>query len=152
MLRSERGSGNLVTITVIVVAASLAIGFPVWMLVRGSDRAARNADAGVQRVEDLRGEALLVSALGVAQWHLAANGSFEGFTPQAAAQLDPSFTWNADPTASPGAVSIRGVTASSLVLVTRGGAGRPLCLATEAGQIWKGTTDAASAADCTGAP
>lgn len=151
MLRSERGTGNVVTITTIVVAAALAIGFPLWMLTRGAERTAETAGAGVDRAEDLRADALLVGAISVAQSHYASSGSFEGFTPQAAAQLDPSFTWNADPVASPGAVSIRGAGASSLVLVTRGGS-EPLCLATESGQIWKGTTDARSPAECTGTP
>lgn len=139
------------TIASILVAAALAIGFPAWMLVRGTEQAARNAGAGLERAEDLRADALLVGAAGVAQSYFAANGSFEGFTPQEAARLDPSFVWNADPAASPGVVSIRGVTATSLALVTVG-AGRPLCLATEEGRIWKGTTDARSAGDCTDAP
>lgn len=152
MLRSDRGSGNFVAIATIVLAAALAIGFPIWMLTRGAEETAETAGAGVSRAEDLRADALLVGAIGVAHSYFTSNDSFEGFTPQAAAEWDPSFTWNADPVASPGAVSIRGVTATSVVLVTQGGGGRPLCIATEGGEIWKGTTDAGSAADCTGTP
>lgn len=151
MLGSDRGSGNVLTIASIVVVAALAVGFPVWMLVRGTEQRAREAGAGLDLAEDLRADALLVGAASVAQSYFASNGSFEGFTPVSAALLDPSFAWNGDPAASGGAVSIRGVTATSLALVTVG-AGRPLCLAIDGGQIRKGTTDARSAADCTGAP
>ena len=152
MLRSDRGVGNAVAIVAIVVAAGLAVGFPLWMLTRGAEQPGESAGAGVSQAEDLRADALLVGAIGVAHSYFASNGSFEGFTPQVASQLEPSYTWTADPTASPAAVSIRGATATSVVLVTQGGSGRPLCLATEGGEIWRGTTDARSAADCTGAP
>lgn len=151
MLRSDRGSGNTVTIATILVIAALALGFPVWVLTRGADQTARTAATGLEQAKGVRADALLIGAAGVAHSYLASNGSFEGFSPAAAGQLDPAFAWNADPTASPGAVSIRGVTATSLVLVTQG-SGRPLCLAIESGSTWRGATDAASAADCTRAP
>lgn len=151
MLRSERGSVGVLTIAVIVVFALLAIVFPVWMLVRGTQRSAEDAAAPVEQARDVQADALLLGAAGVAQAYLAEHGSFEGFTPQTAAQLDPFFGWNASPVASTGAVSIRGVTPSSLVLVTAG-AGRPLCLAVEPGGTRRGSTDARSAADCLAAP
>ncbi|HEX6207523.1 MAG TPA: hypothetical protein VF058_04105 [Actinomycetota bacterium] len=149
MLRSERGSGSVLTIATILLGAALAIGFPVWMLIRGTQMQAESAAVGVQQAEDLRADALLTGAAGVAHSYLATQGSFQGFSPQAAAALDPSFRWNADPVASSGTVSIRGVTATSVALVTVG-SGRPLCLAIDSGQTRRGTTDARSAADCTG--
>ncbi len=97
---------------------------------------------------DVGAQADLSNALVVAQTYFAENGSFDGFTPQVASGLEPSITFTTGP-ASPGAVSIRGVTSTTAVMVTATARG-PLCAAVDAGAVSRGRVDAQSPAQCTG--
>jgi hypothetical protein len=96
---------------------------------------------------DLQAQALLDRAIGVAQVWFAEQGSYAGFGPEQAAQLDPSipFTTGA---AAEGSVTIR-VTPQTAVLVTLSG-GEPLCAAAQMDVLSYGRADAGSPAECTG--
>jgi hypothetical protein len=163
----ERGeiSLGLVAVMAIIVGAVWAVPM-VFLQHEEADRAAdliggsaAHAPAGgagaatapadpVGASNDVRAQADLANAVVVAQTYFAENGSLGGFTPQVASGLEPSITFTAG-AASSGAVSIRGVTATSVVLVTTTARG-PLCAAVDSGAVSRGRVDAQSPAQCAG--
>jgi hypothetical protein len=76
-----------------------------------------------------------------------------GFTPKVAATLEPSLTYNREATAVPGEISIRDVTRTTVVLVTKTVDGDVFCIAADATKTngySYGVTDAQTAAECQG--
>jgi hypothetical protein len=164
---SERGDLSLWLIAVMAIVVGLVWAVPMVFL--GHEEASRTADLvgatgshpasgprqtgaapvdPIGKTNDVGAQADLNNAVQVAQMYFAENGSYTGFTPQAAAGIEPTITFTAGPAAS-GTVSIRGVTATSVVLVTATARG-PLCAAAESSAVSFGRTDAQSPAQCTG--
>lgn len=134
-------------IAILVVGVMIAVPY-VWM----GRQDVKDAQTGLQAVDkakDTQGEVLLTTAAAGAREYVAEHGSMTGYGPAASQAFDPSIPVDAAPTASQGTVSIRGADATSVVLVTRGGAG-PLCLGVSDAALTYGRVDAASAAQCTG--
>jgi hypothetical protein len=92
----------------------------------------------------------LRNALAVAKTFFTDGDTYLGFNPNEAASIEPSLHFNDRRTAVPGEVSIRDVTASTLLLVTVDDRGNAFCLAdTLAGQAY-GLIDATAADACSG--
>jgi hypothetical protein len=148
-LGDERGALGMVAWIVAIAMAGAVIAMPyVWM----GRQEVKDAQTGIQAVgqaKDAQGETLLMSAAEGAKEYVAEHGSMAGYGPAQSQAFDPSIAVNASPVATQGAVSIRGADATSVVLVTHGGAG-PLCLGVTDGALSYGRVDAASAAQCTG--
>lgn len=103
----------------------------------------------IGRAVDVQAQAQLNGSIRAAQVYFAENGSYEGFGPAVAAEFAPNVTFTAT-SAAPGVVSIRGVTASSVVLVTSSEAGAYLCAAAEMDLVTFGRANAQTPAQCTG--
>jgi hypothetical protein len=100
--------------------------------------------------QDTAAESALQSAAIAAKTASAETGSYAGLTAAVAAQTEPSIQWTDGAPASVGQVSIRGASASGVVLVTKADSGDVLCMGlTPTGQT-QGKQDATSAAACTG--
>ncbi len=162
---AERGDIGLPLVIVMAVVAAMAWIVPTVFLGheeadnaaaivgtsdhRGSAGASGAApEAPVDRANDVQGQATLTEGIRVAQMYFAEQGGYEGFTPQAASALEPAVTFTGGP-AAPGTVSIRGVTATTVVLVTATGRG-VLCAAAESSNVTFGRSDAQAPAQCTG--
>ncbi|MEW6059887.1 MAG: hypothetical protein AB1551_07105 [Actinomycetota bacterium] len=92
-------------------------------------------------------------SLTVAKVYFTDAASYAGFDPKAAVSIEPTLTYNTSTTALVGEISIRAVTDSTILLVTRSFDGRLWCIADhtdENGRTWYGTTDAQSIAECHG--
>lgn len=99
---------------------------------------------------DVQAEALLQGALSAAAAYYVSGATYVGFGDDASL-LEPSITWNQDPVAVVGQVSIRGESAQSVVLVTRSTSGATFCIRLSGvGGTSKGRQDAAGAAACSG--
>lgn len=72
-------------------------------------------------------------AAGAALGSFNHSGSFAGITPARLTRFMPSVTFNGDSTATAGAVSVRDVTASTIVLATMSSSGAPVCFAAKQG-------------------
>lgn len=103
----------------------------------------------VGRANDAQAQATLNNAIRVAQVFYAENGSFTGFGPQVAAQYDPTVAFTAGP-AGPGVVSVRGLTPTTVVLVTTTEPGAYLCAAAQGDVVAFGRSDAQIPAQCSG--
>ena len=102
----------------------------------------------VGRANDAQAQASLNSAIRVAQVFYAENGTFTGFGPQVAAQYDPNLRFTVGP-AAPGLVSLRGLSATTVVLVTQTEDGY-LCAAAQGEIVAFGRSDAQAPSQCTG--
>ena len=92
-------------------------------------------------------------SLTVAKVYYTDAASYAGFDPDEAASIEPTLTYNTSSTALEGEISIRAVTASTILLVTRSSDGGLWCIADdtdENGGTWYGTTDAQTIAECHG--
>lgn len=147
--RPERGGVATWVVLLLAVVAGLAIAFPLVMTGRQQAEGAKQAIGQIDAASEALAQARLQQAMRAAQIHFAENGSYEGFGPDVAAQMDPSVRYDTSQTASDGVISIRGVTATSVVFATavRGGA---LCTAAVFDQVSFGRVDAASADACRG--
>jgi hypothetical protein len=101
------------------------------------------------RANDVQAQAALNSAITVARLHHAETGSYTGFDAQVAAGYDPSVAYTSGP-ASPGVVSIRGVTPTTVVLATATTSGTYLCIAASGDAVSYGRVDALAASQCSG--
>jgi hypothetical protein len=126
-------------------------------LTGGSDLEPTDGDTGpssgapqdpIGRANDAQGQASLNNAIRVAQVYYAENGSFAGFSPQVAAQYDPTVTFTMGP-AGPDVVSLRGLTPTTVVFVTATPSGY-LCAAAQGEIVGFGRSDAQNASQCTG--
>lgn len=104
----------------------------------------------IERANALSGQVSLDQGLRAAMAFFAESGTMSGFTPEEAKAYDPSTTFNTSPTAAEGQVSIRVVSPTAVVLVTKDGSGAIACKAFDGatGAITSGTTDAATVEDC----
>ena len=161
----ERGDLSLWLIVVMAIVVALVWAVPMVFLgheeakqaaglvgASGTHPSEGRTDAApadpIGRSNDVSAQADLTNAVQVAQMYFAENGSFSGFTPQAAGAIEPTITFTTGPAAS-GTVSIRGVTPTTVVLVTATARG-PLCAAAESSTVSMGRTDARSPAQCAG--
>ena len=102
-------------------------------------------------LEDRRVQSDLRNAYVAAKTHLAKTDTYEGFTPEVAASIEPSLTYNTDPAAITGEISIRDVASDHIVLVGLSASGTALCIAEQPdGSTTYGAVDAQTAADCVG--
>jgi len=147
-MRAERGEMSLGPVVAMVLLVGILATLPIFLMV---DRQERALDSGLQAAsaaEDLSAQNVLRNAMTGAQVYFADRGSFVGFSPDVAAQYEPSsdFTTGA---AAPGLVSIRGVSDTTIVMVTESGAGA-LCIAATYDAVSYGRIDATSASSCSG--
>ena len=105
-----------------------------------------DSSSGALARSDLR------NALVAAKTHYTDGASYVGFTPDVANGIEPSLTYNASSTAVDGEVSIRDVTATTVLLVTATNDGSVWCIAddTSTSTTSYGTVDAQTAAECVG--
>jgi hypothetical protein len=98
----------------------------------------------------MEAEAALRNALAAAKTFYADCGSYSGFGPDIAVAIEPALAYNTSSTATPGVISIRDVSTTTVLLVTATADGRPFCIAddTAAGLTTYGTVDAQAVAEC----
>jgi hypothetical protein len=99
--------------------------------------------------DDVSAQLSLQNAVQAAQVYFAESGTYTGFGPGQASAYDPTIRVTDGPPAA-GVVSVRAVTATSIVLVTEDAGGHVLCAAANGATISFGRGDARAAADCTG--
>lgn len=163
----ERGEIGLWVVVAMAVVAALAWAVPmVFFGHEAVDNAAtltgaqdsQDSGAGssgaapvdpIGKANDIQAQALLNTAISSTQVYFAENGSYQGFDATVAAQYDPSTTYTSGP-ASVGAVSIRGVTPTTVVMVTATKGGDSLCVAAQADVVTFGRADAQAPAQCSG--
>lgn len=100
--------------------------------------------------EDTAATANQQTAITAATEYWSNASSYAGFNAAAARQLEPGIQWTDAGPATNGQVSIRDVTPSEVVLVTKAQNGDPLCIAETSGSQTEGKVDAQKASDCTG--
>jgi hypothetical protein len=147
--RGQRGDGEIGLIlgAVLVAGAIAAAGFAMMSRTQTDDT--EQALHAVDQANDVSVQSTLTSAMGDAQIYFADKQTFVGYSPAVAEQSEPTTKYN-DGDAVPGQVSIRGITATSLVLVMPSQSGSTLCAANNAGVVVHGRQDATTAAGCTG--
>lgn len=74
---------------------------------------------------------MLRNAVAAATVHFREGGSYEGFTPETAASLEPSITFNDSPIAVHDEVSIRDASEDQILLATRASDGAVYCIAVD---------------------
>jgi hypothetical protein len=163
----ERGEIGLKAVMVMAIVAALAWTIPmVFFGQKETEQAAILTGAGDQsgagtagasgqapvdpigKANDVQAQANLQGAMSAAQVYFAENGSYDGFSAQVAGQYDPGIPYTGGP-ATPGAVSVRGVTPTTVVMVTATKGGF-LCAAATGNAVSYGRADAQSAAQCSG--
>jgi hypothetical protein len=163
----QRGEIGLRVVMVMAVVAALAWTIPMVFFGRqeteqaavltgagdqsGAGAAGASGQAPVDpigKANDVQAQANLQTAMSSAQVYYAENGSYQGFSAQVAGQYDPAITYTSG-AATPGVVSVRGVTPTTVVMVTGTKQG-VLCAAATADVVSYGRTDAQSAAQCSG--
>jgi len=162
MERGEAGRGLIVGMA---LAAALAWIVPTVFLegsgappgaelAAGAGPAAAATSPGapadpVGRAAEVRAQAELNEAIRVSQTFFAEHGSYAGFGPEVAGGFAPALRFTtASPT--PGVVSIRGVSPTTVVLVTATEDGAYLCAAAQGDVVSFGRSDARSPAACSG--
>jgi hypothetical protein len=163
----ERGEIGLKLIVAMALVAGLAWTVPMVFLGRESTEhaavvtgAAENepppsegaevAAAGpIDLANDAAAQASLNSAIRAAQMYFAETGGYAGFGVQTAAHYDPTLRLTSGP-AAPGVVSVRGVTPTTVVLVSVTDSGGFLCAAAASEVLSFGRADASSPAQCAG--
>jgi hypothetical protein len=147
-MRSQRGSATVWVVGALVVIATVVVAAVYVTAGRQEAKHGQQAVGEISKASDVEGQALLASALPSAQTYFAENGSLSGFGPAAATSFEPSLRYGTG-AATSGQISIRGVTPTSVVLVTVTQRG-PLCAAFNNGVVSYGRVDAQSAAQCAG--
>jgi hypothetical protein len=109
--------------------------------------AARRSRSG--RANDAAAQAALNNAIRAAQLYYAETGSYEGYGTQAAAHYDPTLRLTSGP-ASAGVVSVRGVSPTTVVLVSVTDSGGFVCAAAASEVVTFGRANASSPAQCAG--
>lgn len=109
-----------------------------------------NITGPIEQAAGIGGQVRLDQGMRAAMAYYAEQGSFSGFSPQAAAAYDPTISYNASPVAVEDQVSIRVVSANEVILVTKDRSGAVACQTfngvTQA--TTSGAADATSIADC----
>jgi ribonuclease BN (tRNA processing enzyme) len=102
----------------------------------------------IGKATDISVQASLSTAISAAQTLYAESGTYETFEAEAAS-FDASINVAAGP-ARPGTISVRGVSASTIVLVAVDEGGSILCVAADASSVFYGRVDAQTPLQCTG--
>jgi type IV pilus assembly protein PilA len=130
-------------VVVLIIAILIAIAIPTFLGLRS-------------RAQDRSAQSDLRNALTAAKAYYTDSDSYDPaglaiFNAAAGLAVEPALAWNNDvPPASKAAVSVRGVTATTVLLVTQSASNAFFCLADSNGTITKGKVDAANMAACTG--
>jgi type IV pilus assembly protein PilA len=124
-------------VVVLIIAILIAIAIPTFLGLRSrsQNRAAQS---------DLR------NALTAAKSFYTDADAYTGFDAVDGEALEPSLTWGAAAPAVEGTVSVRAVTATTVLLATRSASGTFFCVADNNGTTVYGDDDAADIASCTG--
>jgi hypothetical protein len=147
-MRGQRGSATVWIVGLLVVVAAVVGAFVYATLGHQEAKQGEQAVGEISAANSVQGQALLTSAVPAVQSYFAETGSLTGFGPQAASSFEPSIQYGTG-AAVAGQVSIRGVTPTSVVLVTTTSAG-PLCAGFNGGVVTYGNVDAQSAVQCAG--
>jgi hypothetical protein len=147
-MRSQRGSATIWIVGVLVIALAAVLAFVYVSAGREEAEQGQRAVGEISAASSVEAQALLTAAVPAVQSYFLENGSLTGFGPEGASSFEPSIRYGVG-TAVAGQVSIRGVTPTSVVLVTTTGTS-PLCAAFDSGMVTYGSVDAQSAAQCTG--
>jgi type IV pilus assembly protein PilA len=127
-------------VVVLIIGILIAIALPTFLGAR-------------QRAQNRAAQSDLRNAIAAAKTFFTDKDVYTGFTDVVGEGIEPSLTWNVAAAGSTvqGAVSVRGVSATQVALVTKSGSGAFFCIADDAtvGQV-QGSTDAANYAGCTG--
>jgi len=146
--RGNLGATSSWLLMIVALVAGALVVVPFAMAGREEANHDREAIAQWERARDLRAQARLQTAVRGASAYLAENATFGGFDPEQASLFDHSIRYTSGaPTAN--AVSIRGVTSTSVVLVTSTGSAY-LCAAVTGGAVSFGRVNATTAGACTG--
>jgi len=149
LIEDERGQLSTVGWIVALLVLGALAAVPYVFLMRGDVQQAQQGIGEAARATDAQAETLLMDAAQGAKVYFAEQSSMTGYDAAQAATFDPSTPVDQSPIARSGTVSIRGADATSVALVTQGGAG-PLCIGLTGGVLSFGRVDAASAAQCAG--
>ncbi len=145
---SERGAISGLVIGAVVAAALIAV--PLVLMTRMQGESAEQVVGEIEAAEDARAQLELTNAMRAAQTYFSERGSFAGFDPSIASSFEPGIRFNGAAEAVRGEISIRAVTPTTVVLVTKAGPGAFLCSAAEQTTVTTGRVEAASVADCEG--
>ena len=102
----------------------------------------------IGKATDVSTQASLSTAITAAQAFYAGSGTYEGFEAQAVS-LDASIHLGTGAT-QPGVITVRGVSASTIVLVTIDESGGVLCVAADGSTVTYGRADAQTPLQCNG--
>ena len=149
LIHDERGQLGMVGWIVALAVVGALVAIPYVFIGRSEVQQAQQGIGAAAKATDAQAEVLLMDAAQGAKIYFTEQGSMAGYGAAQATTFDPSTPVDSSPTATSGTVSIRGADATSVVLVTKGGAG-PLCIGLTGGALSFGRVDAASAAQCTG--
>jgi len=146
--REDLGATSSWFLMIVALVAGALVVVPFALSGREEANHDREAIAQWEKARDLRAQARLQTAVRGASAYLAENATLTGFDPEQASLFDPSIRYTSGaPTAN--TVSIRGVTPTSVVLVTSTGPAY-LCAAVTGGVVSFGRVNAATAGACTG--
>ena len=134
--RSQRGEIQITTWAIVAVVAVLA-AVPFMLMARHETSSTQEAVDQIDTAKDASAKLLLANAIQNAEVYFAENGSLAGYGPDVARSFDPSAVYTTGPAAKD-QVSIRGASATSIVMVTLGGSG-PFCAAVNANVVTYGT-------------
>jgi hypothetical protein len=160
--KGERGETLYVVIAVMAILAGLAWVVPMVFLgktevnhaadLTGASHHRHRTEAPtdpIGKANDASTEISLQTAIQAAAAYFTGSGTYVGFDAAQASAYDPSIHITVG-AAQPGVISERGITATTIVLVTDDGSGGVLCAAANGAQVTFGRADAQSAAECTG--
>jgi hypothetical protein len=104
----------------------------------------------IGQAEDALAQANLNEAIRIAEVYAAENASYAGLDATVAASFAPSITFTSGAPAAPEVVSIRGVSATTVVFVTASTPGALLCAAAAEHVVSFGRVDAQTPLQCSG--
>jgi hypothetical protein len=146
--REDLGATSSLLLMIVALIAGALVVVPFALAGHEEANHDREAIAQWEKAKDLRAQARLQTAVRGASAYLSENATLTGFDPEQASLFDPSIRYSSG-AATASAVSIRGVTPTSVVLVTSTGSAY-LCAAVTGGVLTFGRVNAATAAACTG--
>lgn len=133
-------------------SGSLLVGGILALTLIGSGCTGNSGEA-LDTLDDaqvLPGQLQLQQAASIAGNYFATKTTYVGFTAAEGREFEPTITWTDGGPAAPGAISVRGASATSIVFVTADEDGSVSCLGQTSMQDSPGTQDAQTAAECTG--
>ena len=125
-------------VVVLIIAILIAIAIPTFLGLR-------------ERAQNRSAQSDLRNALTAAKAFYTDADKYTGFNSTVGEDIEPALNWNMATTATKGAVSVRGVTDTTVLLVTQSNSNDFFCIADSAGTIVRGVADAADVAACTSA-